>query len=243
MSLKKTYNDIAYSYDQMIQDDVRLNRFPYAAYTDMQDLIINDIYHNNQVPIANILDIGIGTGSLYERIMPEKLKLTGIDISEKMLDICRLRLPDSILIEHDILKGLPEEISSKSYDYIVVNHLMKHFDRETVKSLINQLTRHLSSFGKLIIGDIMFSDEKQRILYFNHHPSHKSHAMHYHTYTGLIQNMDSTLATSFLELNQYTGILVIDKYYESSLHFEESLIKYKSNTVKWKSNQTQKSRE
>ena len=48
------------------------------------------------------------------------------------------------------------------------------------------------------------------------------------------------LALSFMEINTYTGLLLIENYYESSLHFEESLIKYKTNTMKWKSNHSRK---
>ncbi len=239
--MKKYYNDLANIYDQLVREDIRLNRFPYAAYSDIQDIIAGYIYDNKQT--VNILDIGIGTASLYEKIMPETLQLTGIDISERMLDISRLRVPDATLILHDILKGIPKEIAHQKFDYIIINYLFEHFDLETVKSLINQLIQYLSPFGKIIIGDIMFLDSEKKKLYLLSHPDEIIPTYNYHTYNDIVANSNDHLSFNFMELNDYTGILIIEKYYESTLHFEETLIKYKSNTVKWNSNQKQKNRE
>lgn len=239
--MKKYYNDLANIYDQLVREDIRLNKFPYAAYSDIQDIVAGYIYDNKQT--ANILDIGIGTASLYEKIMPEKFKLTGIDISERMLDISRLRVPDATLILHDILKGIPEEIAHMKFDYIIINYLFKHFDLETVKSLINQLIPHLLPFGKIIVGDIMFLDNEKKKLYLLSHSEKIIPSYNYHTYSDIVSNSNNHLSFNFMELNDYTGILIIEKYYESTLHFEETLIKYKSNTVKWNSNQKQKNRE
>ena len=239
--MKKYYNDLANIYDQLVREDIRLNKFPYAAYSDIQDIVAGYIYDNKQT--ANILDIGIGTASLYEKIMPEKFKLTGIDISERMLDISRLRVPDATLILHDILKGIPEEITHMKFDYIIINYLFKHFDLETVKSLINQLIPHLLPFGKIIVGDIMFLDNEKKKLYLLSHSEKIIPSYNYHTYSDIVSNSNNHLSFNFMELNDYTGILIIEKYYESTLHLEETLIKYKSNTVKWNSNQKQKNRE
>lgn len=241
--MKQLYDELAKEYDSMIQEDIRLNRFPYAAYDQMQDIIANYIYDNRHIEIAEILDIGIGTASLYDKVMPEKLSLTGMDISEKMLEIAKLRFPDATLMQHDIFKGMPFKFRNKRFDYIVVNYLFKHFDLETAASLINQLVDYLAPFGKIFIGDVMFLDPERRKLYLDHHPDDHYSFYHYHSYSEIVKKIDEKLALSFMELNPYTGILIVEKYYESSLHFEESLIKYKSNTVKWKSNQPQKSRE
>ncbi len=243
--MKKYYNDLADVYDQLVQEDISLNRFPYAAYGDIQDTIAGYIYDNKHIKIANILDIGIGTASLYEKIIPEKFKLTGIDISERMLDISRLRVPDASLILHDILKGIPEEIVHQKFDYIIINYLFKHFDLETVKSIINQIVPHLSPFGKIFIGDIMFLNQDKKKLYLMTHTEDitTTSTFNYHVYSDIVTNSNEHLSFSFMELNGYTGILIIEKYYESTLHFEETLIKYKTNTVKWNSNQKQKNRE
>ncbi len=241
--MKELYDELAREYDQIIQEDIRLNRFPYAAYEEMQDIIANYIYDNRHIDVAEVFDIGIGTASLYDKINPQKLHLTGLDISEKMLEVAKLRFPDASLMQHDILKGIPFQLRNKRFDFIVVNYLFKHFDQTTAIALINQLIDYLAPFGKIFIGDVMFLDHDRKKLYLENHPDDNYSFYHYHTYSSIVKKIDDKLALSFMELNPYTGLLIVEKYYESSLHFEESMIKYKSNTVKWKSNQSQKQRE
>jgi 2-polyprenyl-3-methyl-5-hydroxy-6-metoxy-1,4-benzoquinol methylase len=226
---------IALDYDQLVEDDVKNNSFPYAAYSEMQDVIASYIAENKNTSKVRILDIGIGTASLYEKIIPEKYDLVGIDISKRMLEIAALKFPDAKLI--------PEEVKSDNYDYIVINYLFKHFDYNTMIDLINQFSNLLAPFGKIFIGDLMFLDESRRKMYFLDHPQALSYNYHFHTFNEITYKASDLLALSFMELNLYTGILIVEKYYESSLHFEECLVKYKSNTMKWKSSQSRIKRE
>lgn len=241
--MNRFYDQIACEYDQLVQEDIQNNRFPYGAYGDMQDIVAEYIFENKHITQAKILDIGIGTGSLYEKIMPEKIAITGIDFSDRMLEVAHLRLPEAILYKHDIRKGMPRQIANEQYDFIVVNYLFKHFDVKMLIDMVHQLVRYLSPFGKIFIGDILFLDEARRKNYLSDHPDHFYQNYFYHSYSDIVQQIDDQLALSYMELNEYTGIVIIEKYYETSLHFEETLIKYKTNTVKWKSNQTQKDRE
>ena len=241
--MDKFYDQIACEFDQLVQEDIKNNQFPYAAYDALQDIIIEYVYENKHISKAKILDIGIGTASLYEKIMPDKLDLTGIDISKRMLEVAKLRIPEAKLISHDILKGLPEEILTEKYDYIVINYLFKHFDSDFMINLVNLLSNLLSPFGKIFIGDILFLDETCKKTYLTDHPDNLNPNYYYHTFSEVVNRSDDLLALSFMELNYFTGLLIIEKYYESALHFEETLIKYKSNTVKWKSSRSQKKRE
>lgn len=241
--MDKFYDMIAKDYDQLIQEDVKNKKFPYAAYNEMQDLILTTILSNQNQSRVKILDLGIGTGAFYEKIFPEKLKLTGVDNSKKMLEISKLRFPDANLYQYDLSMGLPEEVKEEKYDYIIINFFIKHFDYHYVVDLINLLSRQLAQFGKIFIGDILFCDPQIKNLYLENHPENLNPAYYYHTFSEIVRKTDESLAVSFMELNAYSGVLIIEKYYESSLHFEDSLIKYKSNTEKWKSTQKQKKRE
>jgi len=241
--MNKYYDPLASQYDQLIQDDIIDNKFPYSAYEEIQYMEADFIFENKNIDQVKILDIGIGTGSLYEKINKNKLDITGIDISAKMLDIAHLRLPDACLIKHDIIKGLPRSIYGEKFDYIIINYLFKHYELEIVISIINQLIEYLAPFGKIFIGDICFLNDTNRKLYLSSHKEILDSTYYFHAYSEIVNRIDDNLALSFMEMNEYSGIVIIEKYYETSLHFEESLIKYKTNTVKWKSNQTQKNRE
>lgn len=241
--MSKFYDMIARDYDQLIQNDVLEQKFPYAAYNDIQNMIADYVFENKHLEVAKILDIGIGTGSLYDKIMPEKYTLTGIDNSTKMLDIAKLRYPEATLIEHDLMKGLPEEIDGLKYDYIIINFVFKHFDLDYVTNTINLLALHLAPFGKILVGDLMFTDPDTRNYFFRNYSENILPKYYYHSFSEIVKGTDDEFALSFMEFNGYSGLLIVEKYYESSLHFEESLVKYKTNTVKWKSTQAQKKRE
>ncbi len=241
--MDKYYDMIALDFDQSVQDDVKNDNFPYGGYRELQDIIINEIFDNKHISKAKILDIGIGTATLYEKISPSRIQLTGIDISKKMLEVARLKFPKATLINHDILKGMPEELHNKQYDYIVLNYVLRHFELDTMISLIHQLVDYLAPFGKIFIGDLMFICPTNKQQFLTNNPQVSSYAYHFHTFEEITKKVGDILALSFMEINNYTGILIIEKYRESPLHFEESLLKYKSNTEKWKSSQSRKKRE
>ena len=241
--MNKFYDMIAKDYDQIVEDDVLNCSFPYSGHKEMQDIILGYIYDNKHLSKPKILDVGIGTASLYEKLIPDSFDLTGIDISKKMLEISKLKFPDAKLFSHDILKGIPKEIQNQKFDYIVVDYVIKHFDIDTAVSLIDKLSEYLAPFGKIFVGDIMFLEETRKRLYLHDHTDLLSYNYHFHTYNDFVCKASDLLNISYMELNTYTGILIIEKYYESSLHFEDSLIKYKTNTVKWKSTQSKNKRE
>lgn len=238
--MSKFYDLIAADYDQLINDDVENKVFPYSGYKDIQYLITNEILLNKHLNKAKILDLGIGTGSLYDTLQPELYTLTGIDDSKKMLEIAKLRLPDAKLIEQDLLKGIPDSVKKEKFDYIILSYFVHQFDINYLIDLINQLANNLAPFGKIYIGDIMFIDQLKAKSFSEKNPSFDNYPYYYHNYQDIIKKVDDSFALSYMEINEYSGILIIEKYYESSLHFEESLIKYKTNTAKWKSSQSQK---
>lgn len=73
--------------------------------------------------IKNVLDVGIGTGGVSLCLLAHnpKLKITGIDVSDEMLDICRenaiLNNKDITILNQDILKwSTPER-----FDLVITN--------------------------------------------------------------------------------------------------------------------------
>lgn len=235
--MNKFYNMIACEYDQLVDMDYHNKVFPYGGYTDVNDIVLSYLHDNKHIEPFKVLDIGIGTAKLYERLMPSKYTLTGIDDSERMLEVARLKFPKAKLYEQDLQKGFPTEIENEKYDYIVVNYLLMHYDKEFTIKLINQLTKYLAPFGKLFIGGLFVLDDHKLNLYREQHRVFLENYLNLHSYQTIVEKSNEYYEISFMEVNQYTGVLIIEKYLENSLHFEETLVKYKGNTVKWKSNQ------
>ncbi|MDZ8084039.1 MAG: class I SAM-dependent methyltransferase [Nostoc sp. DedQUE12b] len=86
-------------------------------YTEYHDEVVRGLF-----PIIrdsnNILEIGVGTGLVAERVLKLKpsCNLTGIDISKQMLDVAKKRLGNKIkLVESDVLNMQLEESFDLAY--------------------------------------------------------------------------------------------------------------------------------
>jgi len=237
------YDDIAKQYDSLVSKDVENFRFPYSEYDLVQEIITDYVTEVKNGKKIRILDIGIGTASLYEKIIPDNLDLVGIDNSEVMLEIARLRVPNARLINFNIKKGLPEELEKECFDFIIVSYVFMHFDFEFIIYFIELFRKYLSPFGKLLIGDIMFFNEERKTKCLKEYPEIDSTNLNLHVYEDILERIEDNYDLSFMEVNQYTGIIIVEKLYQNSLQYQETLVKYNENTEKWKSTQPEKKSE
>ncbi len=235
------YDEIAKRYNDLVNQDVHHHAFPYSGYQLIQDLITDDL--SNKKKRVKILDIGCGTGKLYEHLLTSKYSLLGIDQSKKMLEIAQESYPDAKFIHHDILQGMPETLKKNKFDYIVLNYVCMHFSFKTTLDLLNLLIKYLSDCGKIIIGDLLFLNPPIKQEFFYNHQDYTDLDLHFHLYSQFVNKMSEQLALSFFEINDYTGMMIIENINEFTLHFEDPLVKYKSNTAKWRSTHPQRNRE
>ncbi len=239
----KLYDSIAKDYDFLVAQDIENFRFPYSEHAMVHEIIAEYVSEPKQNTPVKVLDIGIGTASLYEKIIPERIALTGIDNCEAMLEIAKLRVPEATLINHNIKKGLPHDLADEKYDFIIISYVVMNFDFEFLIYFIDLFKKHLAPFGKLLIGDIMFYDEAKKNKFINDYDIHEDSNMYFHVYEEVLERLDDSFDLSFMEINQYTGLIIVEKLYQNSLQFEETLVQYKSNTEKWKSTHPEKKSE
>ena len=102
----------------------------------------------------NILDVATGTADFaitsYEILKPEKI--TGIDISEGMLDIGRKKIEKAGLEEHiELLDGDSEAIlfDDNTFDAVTVAFGVRNF--ENLEKGLSEIKRVLKPGGKLIV--------------------------------------------------------------------------------------------
>ncbi|MBW4536387.1 MAG: class I SAM-dependent methyltransferase [Pleurocapsa minor HA4230-MV1] len=134
----------------------------YDRLADIYDLrwrnyIVNTLtfLHNWEEiePQSTILDVACGTGE-FERLLLNQnptQKITGIDISEKMLNIARekYRAYPSVKFHQASVHSLP--FSSQSFDVVVSANAFHYFDRPQVA--LAEMKRVLKPNGKVIILD------------------------------------------------------------------------------------------
>lgn len=111
---------------------------------------------------AKILDIGIGTGVLAHRLYRDGAVIYGVDFSREMVRIASKKMPDATILQWDFSKGLPIELQTGKFDYIISTYAIHHVDDDKKIDLIMKLRDSLKKNGKLIIADISFETAEKR---------------------------------------------------------------------------------
>jgi 2-polyprenyl-3-methyl-5-hydroxy-6-metoxy-1,4-benzoquinol methylase len=105
------------------------------------DLIINSIPTN-----ATILDLGCGTGEPIAKFFIDKgFKVTGVDGSKKMIELCKKRFPS----EQWIVSDMREINLRKQFDVVLAWHSFFHLDQDSQRAMFQVFTSHLKPKGIL----------------------------------------------------------------------------------------------
>jgi len=107
----------------------------------------------------NVLDVACGTGLASEPLLKRGLKITGVDISEAMLDKARIRLKEARLVVGDAEK-LP--FPDRSFDAVVCAQAIHWMDQPKA---LAEMTRVTAAGGRVAIWvKKMVNDEALRAL-------------------------------------------------------------------------------
>ena len=94
----------------------------------------------NATDTVRLLDVGIGTGltSKHFKNAVNGIHITGVDVSQPMLNICKNKEIGDVLLRYDLNKGLPN-FHSNRFDITVSSGVLEYLD--DFKSVIHQMTR------------------------------------------------------------------------------------------------------
>jgi demethylmenaquinone methyltransferase/2-methoxy-6-polyprenyl-1,4-benzoquinol methylase len=138
MSQVDFFNSIAEKWDSTIKvDEKKINKLL------------------SQISITNgesILDIGTGTGVLipFYKEINKNGKITGVDISEGMLNVAKRKFGQLSNLNFKLL-DVENEFIEEKFDKIVLYSMFPHLNNkvETIKKLVNN---NLNKNGKLLIA-------------------------------------------------------------------------------------------
>jgi len=110
----------------------------------------------NQRDFKNILDFGIGNGVRFKNLQLVYDKLTGIDISEYMIELCKKNLDvDKKNLTHDLNVGNQDsldDIPSDTFDLVLLIHVLGYIPESEHDKLFRNLYRILLPGGKLLVS-------------------------------------------------------------------------------------------
>lgn len=136
MDLKETYNRIAEDWHKdHLHDDWWI-----------QDI---DTFIKNLPPGAHVLDVGCGSGVKAKYLIDHGLKVTGIDISEKLLEIARREIPEG---EFAILSMAELDTMQETFDGVFAQASLLHIPRKDAGEIVKKMVRRLKPDGLLYIA-------------------------------------------------------------------------------------------
>lgn len=144
------------SYDADVQDESKPVRAGYSALLDW--------VAKQAQPVSGktVLDLGCGTGNLSLRLGRGFRKLICVDISKRMLEAAKRKLPrrNVEFIRSDVL-----DCSRKighPVDAVVSTYALHHLTPREKAAFFKKLASMLQPGARVVFGDLMFKDELSR---------------------------------------------------------------------------------
>jgi SAM-dependent methyltransferase len=95
-------------------------------------------------PRPDLLELGCGAGVESTRVLAERGRLTGVDISEAQLELARERVPSATFIRADLTEL---QFAAESFDGVVALYVLFHLPRAELGPLMARIVDWLRPGG------------------------------------------------------------------------------------------------
>jgi len=136
MDLKSTYNKIAEDWDNDHTHDEwwKLGLEKFVALLK---------------PGSSVLDVGCGSGVKSEILAKKGMTVTGIDFSEKMLEIAKRRAPNG---DFQLVDLYDLSAFNKKFDGIFAQAVLLHIPKKDIEKVIHSLKEKLNPGGYFYVA-------------------------------------------------------------------------------------------
>ncbi|MBP3889260.1 MAG: class I SAM-dependent methyltransferase [Cellulosilyticum sp.] len=145
--IMRSFDELARAYDTS-----KSSRFASQCHSYVLNIL-------NPMQFNNILDVGCGTGSLMGKLLDTKpqIKGYGLDLSEKMLEVAREKLPERTELVYGEAEVLPYD--NKKFDMVVMVDSFNYFVNP--EQAIQEAYRVLRPGGTLVMAEKMITGFKK----------------------------------------------------------------------------------
>jgi 2-polyprenyl-3-methyl-5-hydroxy-6-metoxy-1,4-benzoquinol methylase len=147
----KLFNEWASSYDDAVKESDRNNTYPFAGYSNIQEIIYQNITKRKN---TTVLEMGIGTGRMTFSLYEDGYEITGVDSSIEMIKMATEIMPKNKYIHKNFNDAL-EDLKGQKFDVIIFTYSIHHINPQRQEYLLVKLSEYLSMGGEIIVGDVM----------------------------------------------------------------------------------------
>lgn len=134
------YDAIADNYNEFEQNAITLWRLGYPVVTDLL----------GNVNGKSVLDYGCGTGTFSRFLQSKKASVTGVDVSENMIEVAKSNSSDKIAY-YPISSGGLDFIPDNMFDFVVSNFVLCTVpSRREISMILDQIYRVLKKGGLFV---------------------------------------------------------------------------------------------
>lgn len=134
------YNAIADNYNEFEQNAITLWRLGYP--------VVKDLLGN--INGKSVLDYGCGTGTFSRFLQSKKASVTGVDVSENMIEVAKSNSSDKIVF-HTISDGGLDFLDDNMFDFVVSNFVLCTVpSRQEISMILDQIYRVLKKGGLFV---------------------------------------------------------------------------------------------
>lgn len=123
----------------------------FAGYEEILTEIVN---RSGQ----SILEFGIGTGNLTEKLLAAGKEVFAVEPSEDMRELARKKLPGNFRIHNGEIEDFP--VPSQPVDTIVSSYVFHHLNDEEKSEAMQFYADQLPTGGKIVFADTIFVSQE-----------------------------------------------------------------------------------
>ena len=144
---------MAYNFDTIAANYDRMNRLMTLGLDRRWRKHATRAVVSGQWPVVSVLDVACGTGDMALLLAERGATVTGVDISEEMLDVARFKVQGSRLMVADA-EHLPVE--DNTFDAVTCAFGVRNFVH--LEQGLNEMLRVLKPSGRMVILELATPD-------------------------------------------------------------------------------------
>lgn len=148
----EVFEEWAPSYDEAVTGHDPQYRDVFEGY----DTILNEVA---QLSEGTVLEFGLGTGNLTEKIVAKGQPVIGIEPSEPMRKVAKEKLPEIEIHEGDFL-DFP--LLAQPINTIVSTYAFHHLTDEEKQEAITKFHSLLAEGGRVVFADTLYENEESK---------------------------------------------------------------------------------